>query len=347
MNFTNFILNREQSHTGDAVALFRCVASDMLSVEKENTFASIYSYKDSFSLHIIVDGLFENEQAFDLVLEKIFLIIGRENYNIILKRKLVFVSFKPEYSATASKLIFRLRSFITNIYIATVRLDDTGNFSSSVNICVESDEMKMLHHFRNYLSRLITKQLLFDFNANYYMISENPVNLSIFNEILIQQVTHTPDLLMLFKDSALELSSYRESLDVEKKENLVLLNAVSFLKKEVKNQFAERKGDQLSVAREQDLAMQRINSRIENIRLKYSLEYESLPVVYKKMGAFLKLLLGKREYSYYLSKKQKRSFVELLELLPKDKQLEMWYYYEYEILPAWYKKLGKILSKKK
>lgn len=73
----------------------------------------------------------------------------------------------------------------------------------------------------------------------------------------------------------------------------------------------------------------------------YKSTYENTPVLYKKLGALLKVITGKRGVLFYLSSKERKVFIDFLNFLPEDKRIEMWYYYEYEVLPKWYKKLGK------
>jgi hypothetical protein len=78
----------------------------------------------------------------------------------------------------------------------------------------------------------------------------------------------------------------------------------------------------------------------------YTEVYERLPWLYKKIGGVLKVITGRRGFFYFLDKKQKNAFINFLQLLPEDKRIEVWYYYEYEILPGWYKKIGNLINKK-
>lgn len=73
---------------------------------------------------------------------------------------------------------------------------------------------------------------------------------------------------------------------------------------------------------------------------KYQEQYERLPGVYKKIGTFLKIITGKTPYMRHFSKRHKNTFINFLGFLPEDKRVEAWYYYEYEVLPAWYKNIG-------
>lgn len=77
----------------------------------------------------------------------------------------------------------------------------------------------------------------------------------------------------------------------------------------------------------------------------YSSVYENKPGWYKKGGTLLRVLLGRREALFYLSKRHKKEFMDLISCLSPEKQVQVWYYYEYEILPGWYKKIGQMLKK--
>jgi hypothetical protein len=78
----------------------------------------------------------------------------------------------------------------------------------------------------------------------------------------------------------------------------------------------------------------------------YNENYERTPIYYKRLGHFLKLITGRRDFLYYMSKKHRQAFLDHLLLMPEDKRVQAWYYYEYEILPEWYKRVGKFLTKK-
>jgi hypothetical protein len=73
----------------------------------------------------------------------------------------------------------------------------------------------------------------------------------------------------------------------------------------------------------------------------YKSIYENTPVLYKKFGALLKIITGKRGTLFYINSKEQKIFIDFLSFLPEEKRIEMWYYYEYEVLPKWYKRLGK------
>lgn len=79
----------------------------------------------------------------------------------------------------------------------------------------------------------------------------------------------------------------------------------------------------------------------------YKQVYEGLPWVYKKIGVLLKIITGRTGFLYFINKTQKKYFLNLLQLLPEERRVEAWYFFEYEILPDWYKALGKRIGKKK
>jgi hypothetical protein len=86
-------------------------------------------------------------------------------------------------------------------------------------------------------------------------------------------------------------------------------------------------------------------SGVEELKAHYNKVYERLPSWYKKIGTILKIVLLKRELLYYISKRHKKIFFDTIYSLPDEKQIRIWYYYEYEILPGWYKWIGKFLRK--
>jgi hypothetical protein len=86
-------------------------------------------------------------------------------------------------------------------------------------------------------------------------------------------------------------------------------------------------------------------SAVDEYKAYYTKVYEELPAWYKKFGALLKILLLKRELWYYVSKRHRKIFFDMIYALPDEKQIKTWYYFEYEILPGWYKWIGKLLRK--
>lgn len=83
--------------------------------------------------------------------------------------------------------------------------------------------------------------------------------------------------------------------------------------------------------------------RVAEYKKRYTQAYDRLPSWYKKIGTLLKIILLRRELRYYVNKKHKKIFFDMLYSLPSEKQIKTWYYYEYEILPAWYRWVGKLL----
>jgi hypothetical protein len=77
---------------------------------------------------------------------------------------------------------------------------------------------------------------------------------------------------------------------------------------------------------------------------RYKDQYEILPSAYKRLGTVLKIFSGRSPMLRHLSKRHKTAFIDFINLLPEEKRIEVWYYYEYEILPAWYKKIGRWLA---
>lgn len=82
---------------------------------------------------------------------------------------------------------------------------------------------------------------------------------------------------------------------------------------------------------------------IDELKKFYYQAYDRLPSWYKRVGTLLKIILWRRELWFYVNKKHKQAFLDLVYSLPDERQLRTWYYYEYEILPGWYKRLGKML----
>jgi hypothetical protein len=346
MNFTNFVLDHESAEPSvGSVSLFRITSSQIQEKKTESMFAFINAFRKNFAIHIIIDNDTNDDASFNSFFERVFLLIGRENYCLILKKKIVFISFSMLNSGFASKLIFKLRSFLSTVYIIPIRYGLKGQFVSSVNVCLDNNEQDRLQHFKGYIATAIRQKTVFEHNFNYFVISDKRIDMNVFSATFVTQLQSVPNILSLLNESAMEISLYKETLDFARKENIALLNAVSFLKKEVKNQYQEKVGVHISAERAERQILSRIDRRVKEIQQRYDKEYEVLPQLYKKFGALIKILSGSKEYSYYLNKRQKQAFFELLQSLPKDKQIEMWYYYEYEILPRWYKKIGKLLAK--
>lgn len=79
-----------------------------------------------------------------------------------------------------------------------------------------------------------------------------------------------------------------------------------------------------------------------NTKEKYSLLYENTPLWYKKIGQIIKVFKGRKWLSIkWLDKDKKDNY------RPTTQDIAQWYYIQYEVLPSWYKKIGKSLVKKK
>lgn len=77
----------------------------------------------------------------------------------------------------------------------------------------------------------------------------------------------------------------------------------------------------------------------------YNEIYERLPYCYKKIGSLLKIILCRREPWHHTSKRHRKIFLSVIHSLPNEMQTKIRYYYKYEILPEWYKRLGHLLRK--
>jgi hypothetical protein len=83
---------------------------------------------------------------------------------------------------------------------------------------------------------------------------------------------------------------------------------------------------------------------------KYHREYETLPMWYKKIGQVFKILMGHKILTMQIkSKSIKLSLKHKITVDHHDKInfIRNWYYHEYDVLPGWYKKFGKLINKKK
>jgi hypothetical protein len=76
------------------------------------------------------------------------------------------------------------------------------------------------------------------------------------------------------------------------------------------------------------------------IKDKYRAIYENTPLWYKKVGHILKLLKGNKRFIVGIEDKgKKETYMSTVE------DITHWYYLQYEVLPEWYKKIGKKISK--
>lgn len=347
MNFVNYILDQSADAPDGSITLFRISAADLLVKSDTSDFAIIYRSVKNFSLHVVIDDSLTNEDNFRQFFERIFLVLGRENYNTILKKKQIFISFPKDLTSITSRVIFKLRSFSPNIFVINIRILADGRFASTANVCFEENELKRMSHFRIYLAGLVRENTMFEYSQNYFMITHERVDIARFNQLVLAELRAIPDLIMVLNKTSGELANFRETIDAGRDEKVSLLNAVSFLKKEVKSQYDDKEGIHRRAEDEANRNREKFDRYVDSIRSRYREQYDSLPLLYKKFGVVLKILSGKRELAYYLSRKQKAGFLLMLQSLPRDKQVELWYYYEYEILPAWYKKIASIIVKKK
>ena len=85
-----------------------------------------------------------------------------------------------------------------------------------------------------------------------------------------------------------------------------------------------------------------------NVLHSYHRTYESLPMWYKKIGQLFKIASGnKKVYVEMKNRKLKVKLKHRKEVDQNDKLnfIRNWYYHEYDVLPGWYKKIGKKINK--
>jgi hypothetical protein len=83
---------------------------------------------------------------------------------------------------------------------------------------------------------------------------------------------------------------------------------------------------------------------------KYHREYEVLPMWYKKMGQIFKILMGHKIIKMQFKNKGIKIHLQhklTVSELDKMNYIRNWYYHEYDVLPGWYKKLGKLMNRNK
>lgn len=323
--------------------LFRHTSSELLEKRKGSVLENVFSFSSPFSLHLIFDDEID-DTLFIKLLERIYLVIGRENYQTSLGRKMLFVSYRKTETKTAIKFISQLTSLLTSkVYISQVPYSASGNFASSLNVSMENNEADIENHFKKFLARMLQQKTLIDQTHFYSIITGSSINYEHLNKLVVEQLQNIPDFLTILNEGSRHFGVLYEELNHAQKEKKSLLNAISFLKKEVTSYFNEKEHAR-RVAEELSGGIQQIR-RVEEINKKYHLEYENLPGWYKKVGALIKIIFGKVGFGYFFNKRQKQDFIDLLRTLPQDKQMQIWHYYEYEILPGWYKKLGNRLRK--
>jgi hypothetical protein len=77
------------------------------------------------------------------------------------------------------------------------------------------------------------------------------------------------------------------------------------------------------------------------IKNKYSILYENTPLWYKRIGQIIKVFQGHKRLVIGFKDKLGKNVYE-----PTVEDITHWYYQQYEVLPEWYKKIGKKLTKK-
>ena len=323
--------------------LFQMTSSEILEKGKGPGLEKIFSFFLPFAFHLVFDSDIPEESELTRLIERTFLIIGRENYQTSLARKILFVSYHPSQNTAATTLISKLKAHINSkIYITQIPFNDAGELVSSLNVSIANETTAVEDHFRNFVGRMVKQKTLIDDKYFYCIISSSSaVDYQRLDQIAGEQLQHAADILSVLNDTSENISQLTEKLNYAEKERHSLLNAISFLKKEVKHYFNEKEESGKADPKSTLYQHQRAN----DLKRKYQNEYESLPFLYKKVGILLKLMFGKVEFGYFLNRRQKQDFLDLLRTLPEDRQIEVWYYYEYEILPGWYKKLGKHLKK--
>ena len=155
MNFTNFILEDDNNLPGtSSIKLVRVFAAEVIKGGIDSTFEKIFKRRETFSIHLIIDESVRHDTDFNSLLEKIFLIMGSENYFTLLQKKLILVSYSAEVMRIASKMIFKLRAYSPTVYVLNIRYTETGKFRSSFNILFFSGVAEAQSHFRKYLSMI-------------------------------------------------------------------------------------------------------------------------------------------------------------------------------------------------
>jgi len=77
-------------------------------------------------------------------------------------------------------------------------------------------------------------------------------------------------------------------------------------------------------------------------RDKYMNIYENTPAWYKKIGQIIKILKGNKRIVVKLADKGSKNYY-----MPTAEDVTHWYYLQYEVLPGWYKNVGRRLIKPK
>jgi hypothetical protein len=83
---------------------------------------------------------------------------------------------------------------------------------------------------------------------------------------------------------------------------------------------------------------------------KYHREYEALPMWYKKVGQIFKIAMGHKIVKFEFRNMRPGMVLRHKKTVNQNDKVNFirnWYYHEYEVLPGWYKKFGKLLNKRK
>jgi hypothetical protein len=83
---------------------------------------------------------------------------------------------------------------------------------------------------------------------------------------------------------------------------------------------------------------------------RYHREYESLPIWYKKIGQVFKIMSGHKVVKIKLKDKALKISLKhkvTVSGTNRANYIRNWYYHEYDVLPGWYKRLGKMINKNK
>lgn len=153
-----------------------------------------------------------------------------------------------------------------------------------------------------------------------------------------KQVNDSEDIVLQLRE---ENALLKGSNDTLLKNIYDLNNYYRFVRGETTFKYHNREEEKKSENTIVEISHQKMS--IEEIKKYYNKAYDRLPSWYKRVGTVLKIILLRRELLFYVSKKHKNMFLDIVYSLPDEKQLRTWYYYEYEVLPGWYKRLGKML----
>jgi hypothetical protein len=83
---------------------------------------------------------------------------------------------------------------------------------------------------------------------------------------------------------------------------------------------------------------------------RYHREYEALPMWYKKIGQVFKIAMGHKIVKFELKNNRPKMVLKHKKTVNERDRINFiknWYYHEYDVLPGWYKKFGKLINKRK